>query len=199
MRSNQEKDRRENNTHTACAYGSNDSLGRSGGRRFGKELLDLEPVVERYFQERGSRPSWGHDEVSDSLEGSFHSATAAKTLGSLMGYVTSAILGPCASGTATALRETLPWHIRYSGFEGALPEIRSVIAHIIGSSWRVRESGGINCLGRSTASEPSVVTFHRNTVTREITEAGVGGSIRTGIECLGAKGRSPVTQAPSLY
>jgi len=97
-------------------------------------------------------------------------------------------LGPCASGTATVLRETLPWHIRYSGFEGALPEIRSITARIVNSSWRIGEPGGVGCLARSTATEPSVVNFHRSVVTHEITEASVGGSIRTGPECFGAVG-----------
>ena len=124
------------------------------------------------------------------MEGSFHSRTAAKVLGTLMGYITSAILGPCSVGVATILRETLPWHIRYSGFEGALPEIRSIIAHIVGAAWRIRESGfGITCLARSSAAEPAVVNFHRSVITHEITEANIGGRIRDGAECGNALGQ----------
>lgn len=122
------------------------------------------------------------------LEGSFHSRTAPKVIGSLVGYITSAILGPCASGVATILRETLPWHSRYSGFEGTLPNISSIIGHAANVSARIREAGGITCLYRSTASEPAIISLHRSTVTQEITEAGLTGRIRTGIECFGAAG-----------
>jgi hypothetical protein len=122
------------------------------------------------------------------MEGSFHSRTTVKTIGSLVGYLTRAILGPCASGAATILTETLPWHIRYSGFEGVLPEIRSIIAHIIGGAWRVREPGMITCLARSTAARPSVISFHREPVTHAVTGANVTGRIPTGPECFGVEG-----------
>jgi hypothetical protein len=120
------------------------------------------------------------------LEGSVHSRTFAKTIGSLIGYITSAILGPCAAGTASILRETLPWHARYSGFEGALPAIRSVILHIIGASWRIREGGGINCLARSSAAEPVTERVHVDASGHQT--AGIAGTIRTGAECLGISG-----------
>jgi hypothetical protein len=122
------------------------------------------------------------------MEGSMHSRTVAKVLGSLFGYVTSAILGPCAAGTATILRETLPWHIRYSGFQGTLPNITSYIQHLVGAAWRIREAGGVACLSRSTAAEPVVGTIHRNTVTGRVGEMGISGTIRTGIECFGISG-----------
>jgi hypothetical protein len=119
------------------------------------------------------------------LEGTLHSRTMVKTIGSLMGYITRAILGPCATGAATILTETLPWHDRYSGFNGILPEITSLIVHVIGVSWRIREPGGITCLARSTATNPAVGTFHRNTVSHVLTEAGLSGRIST--DC-GAEG-----------
>jgi hypothetical protein len=122
------------------------------------------------------------------LDGSFHERTTIKDLGSLVGYLTRAILGSCTSGTGTVLTETLPWHIRYSDFEGTLPEIRSVIAHIVSASWRVRESGGIACLARSSVTKPAVITFHRDPVTHVISEAGISGRISTGAECLGVEG-----------
>ena len=77
------------------------------------------------------------------IEGSFHNRTAAKAIGSLVGYLTRAILGSCASGTATILQESLPWHARYSGFTGTLPEITTLRANVIGAALRVREAGGI--------------------------------------------------------
>jgi hypothetical protein len=63
------------------------------------------------------------------LEGSFHSATIAKTLGLLIGYVSRAIFGAgmaCQGGSATVLTNTLPWHVTYEGFSGRLPAITSV-------------------------------------------------------------------------
>jgi hypothetical protein len=121
------------------------------------------------------------------IEGSFHSRTTTKSLGSLVGYITRAVLGPCSAGTATVLTETLPWHIRYSGFEGTLPEIGNIRAHVIGTSLRVREpGGGATCLARTTAAEPGLATFNRETVTGALTTARVGGIVRTGAECFGA-------------
>jgi len=120
------------------------------------------------------------------LEGSFHSRAFAKTIGSLIGHITRATLGPCSNGTATILQEALPWHLRYSGFEGALPAIRSIIFHVIGASFRVREPGGIACHLVTTAAQPGQLRFTRNTVTTEIPEAWFSGRIRTtGAECLG--------------
>jgi hypothetical protein len=121
------------------------------------------------------------------LEGSLHSRTMIKMSGSLIGYITSAILGPCLSGTATILRETLPWHVRYHGFQGILPNISSIITHTVGAAWRVRGPEGANCLARSSAAEPVIGTFHRG-ATHRIEHVGISGTIRTGFECLGISG-----------
>jgi len=160
-------------------------VGAASARNFSVSNQSLRGTFSSVEIEGGA---WGIVRCRITVEGSFHSRTAAKVLGTLMGYITRVALGPCATGTATALTETLPWHVKYSGFQGGLPQINSIIAHIIGSSWRVREAGGINCLGRSTASEPSIAIFHRSTATHEITEAGISGRIRTGSECFGIAG-----------
>jgi hypothetical protein len=118
------------------------------------------------------------------LEGSLHRTTMPKVSGSLIGYITSAILGPCETGTSTILRETLPWHIRYHGFAGTLPNITLIRTHIIGFAWRFREVFGTNCLIRSTAAEPVMATFHRRIETHRLEEVTLNGSIRTGPECL---------------
>ena len=63
------------------------------------------------------------------LEGSFHTRTFAKTAGLLLGYITRAgfDLPNCRStGLSTeikveAVRTTLPWHVQYVDFSGALP------------------------------------------------------------------------------
>src|SRR5690348_4900997 len=57
------------------------------------------------------------------LEGSFHPRSIPKRAGALVGYLTSAVGGTCASGSQTVLREALPWHVRYASFEGTLPDI----------------------------------------------------------------------------
>jgi hypothetical protein len=122
------------------------------------------------------------------LEGTLHSRSMVKTIGSLIGYITRARFGPCTTGSATILTETLPWHVRYSGFTGILPEINSLIVHVIGYAFRIREPGGLTCLARSTAAQPAVGTFHRDTVTHLLTEVGISGRIRVGAECFGAEG-----------
>jgi len=128
------------------------------------------------------------------LEGSFHSRTITKSIGSLIGYLTSATLGPCGTGTATILRATLPWHIRYSGFQGTLPRITSIIAHTE-TRFRIREPFGVTCLFASTAERPATLTFH--------VEAGGGltanrgGTIPAGPECLGTQA-SISSDAPSV-
>jgi hypothetical protein len=118
------------------------------------------------------------------LEGSLHSRTIAKTVNSLIGYVTRADLGPCASGSVTILREVLPWHVQYRGFTGTLPNITTLRAVVIGWSWRFREPGFVTCLIRSTTTEPVNVTFNRE-AGGALSSAEIGGSVRTGGECFG--------------
>jgi len=131
------------------------------------------------------------------LEGSLHSRTIAKVVGSLIGFITRAILGPCSSGSATILTETLPWHTQYRAFTGTLPNITSLSVNVIGSSFRVREPGFVTCLARSTTTEPAIGTFNRE-AGGALTTSEIGGSIRTGGECFGQVGsftsdRGPVT------
>jgi hypothetical protein len=121
------------------------------------------------------------------LDSTLHERTMIKDLGTLMGYITRAILGPCTGGTYTILTSTLPWHIRYSDFTGTLPEINSLIVHVIGFSWRF-SGGGSTCLAISEASHPFVITFHRNPATHLLTEAGLSGRMPTGAECFRVEG-----------
>ena len=69
------------------------------------------------------------------VEGSFHSRTIVKTIGSLLGYVTRAIIGGCTENSATVLTATLPWHLTYEGFSSsrglpAIERIRLLLRHI---------------------------------------------------------------------
>jgi hypothetical protein len=128
------------------------------------------------------------------VEGSFHERTTAKTADRLVGYITRAVLGACAVGQATVLAETLPWHVRYSSFSGALPNITAIQASIVGVATRVREVGGVTCLARTSAEEPATMRFNRE-ATGVITSAVLGGSVRTGEECLGVRGAFTATSS----
>jgi hypothetical protein len=111
------------------------------------------------------------------VEGSFHSRTIPKVV-ALTGYITTAILGTCAEGTASLLRETLPWHIRYSGFAGTLPNITSLRASIVGVSFRIREPF-VTCLATTTSEKPGVITFNREIATGVVSTAELSGRIPT--------------------
>jgi hypothetical protein len=90
------------------------------------------------------------------LSGSFHERTIAKTMGALHGAVTEATtINLCSGGEARALRETLPWHLRYASYVGTLPRISRLIVQIIGMSFRIQPREMIACLFRSTTIEPA--------------------------------------------
>jgi hypothetical protein len=73
------------------------------------------------------------------LEGSLHTRTIVKTVGSLIGYITSAAVaeGSCTGGSAMVMRETLPWHVTYQGFTGTLPSILTVRTTVVRPGFRV--------------------------------------------------------------
>lgn len=86
------------------------------------------------------------------LEGSFHSRTAAKTIGALAGFVTRAVINSaaCRGGHASILTETLPWHSTYEGFTGTLPRITGVRFLLGEADFRMEiPAVGINCLARA--------------------------------------------------
>jgi hypothetical protein len=73
------------------------------------------------------------------LEGSFHTRTIAKVVGSLVGAITKAVVnqGACTNGSGatfngveryngTTSPNTLPWHLTYNSFTGTLPNIQTV-------------------------------------------------------------------------
>jgi hypothetical protein len=138
---------------------------------------------------------FGETVCSLTIEGSFHNRTIPKVAGSLTGLVTRAIVGGCSVGSATLLTETLPWHSRYHGFAGTLPNITSLTADVIGVAMRVREPGSATCLSRSSAAEPVVITANRE-VAGALTNAEIGGAIRVGVECFGAVGSFASDRGP---
>lgn len=91
------------------------------------------------------------------LEGSFHSRTVAKVRDALVAFITRALVNnpACSEGNATILSESLPWHVTFQGFSGALPSIISVRHYLIGAAFQIEPGLGIICLARSSARFPA--------------------------------------------
>lgn len=120
------------------------------------------------------------------LEGSFHARTLAKVFGALVGYITRAVLGPCSTGKATLLIETLPWHEVYAAFNGTLPNISWAESRASSMQVRASEAFGITCLFRSSATEPLI--RRRNMSAGVWVSSELSGTIRLGAECFGVAG-----------
>lgn len=113
------------------------------------------------------------------LEGTLHSSTIVKTAESLIGYVTRANLqrNECVFvGGAThiwflngverdlnnnVVAQSLPWHIRYETFTGALPLIEEVRIRVIPFSFLFLVAGS-SCLYASTVASPARFAIVRN-------------------------------------
>jgi hypothetical protein len=96
-----------------------------------------------------------------SMEGSFHSRTLEKVTRSLIGYITEVrIKRPCSGGESWALTsqegraETLPWHILYERFIGALPNITGIEISDDNIAFSM-ETVGILCLYQSSTTSPA--------------------------------------------
>jgi len=90
------------------------------------------------------------------LSGRFEEATFVKRAGAVGRVTHAGIWRACTGGTATILRETLPWSVNYASFTGTLPEIRTVRLSVVGFSARGHPEGSIECLLRTTATHPLV-------------------------------------------
>jgi len=113
------------------------------------------------------------------LEGSFHTRTFAKVAGSLIGFITRAVVRPgCRGGWGDMrfLTETLPWHLRYASFSGTLPRVTSVTVDLVNWAWNYPGLGA-TCLYRSTAAEPARWIMNRETTTGTITSVRADESI----------------------
>jgi len=93
------------------------------------------------------------------LSGSLHSRTITKTGGALGGFLNTGTVGNCSTGSATILQASLPWHLRYLGFTGTLPNIGSILFNVIGASFRVTTTTGVPCLFTSSATQPVIGAF----------------------------------------
>jgi hypothetical protein len=114
------------------------------------------------------------------IEGSFHSRTISKVSGQLIGYITAVevVSTQCTSGRARANRETLPWHIRFLEFRGALPNITEITQQLVNASFNIEISAfpGLSCRYTTSAREPGIGTARRET-TGQITGLVASGSI----------------------
>jgi hypothetical protein len=105
------------------------------------------------------------------LEGSLHSRTLSKVSGQLIGYVTRVFdrTEACSGGSIRILAESLPWHLRYDRFIGALPSITGIRLQLIGAAYLLTFIGSVNCLFTATATKPAL----------GIAEREAGGTVRT--------------------
>ena len=119
------------------------------------------------------------------LSGSLHTRTSTKTVNSLIGYITEGTVLRCRTGGATINQGSFPWHRRYRGFTGTLPNITGQSETVTGAEWTIREpTFGITCTVRRTESGNAVGTYTLSggTVTRADVSAegrceGVAGAV----------------------
>ena len=100
------------------------------------------------------------------MEGSFHSRTITKAAESLVGYISRAVIGAERCGFFSGAERiefqaaSLPWHVRYESFAGALPNITRVNFRFPSIAFRV--SGAIGtCLYRATTAQPARAWLER--------------------------------------
>lgn len=91
------------------------------------------------------------------MEGSFHARTLAKVVQALVGYITRSTVATsaCTGGRMATLAESLPWHVRYGSFSGALPNITSIALEIVGLTFLFEDGLMYACLYTATAASPA--------------------------------------------
>ncbi len=133
------------------------------------------------------------------LEGSFHYRTIVKRERTLIGYITAvAVRRPCRNGEAWAangreshprlgvLANTLPWHVTYESFAGALPNITSINLLLRGARFKIHSF--FNTLGLyGDATDNITGRAVRNVATGAITtlEPVAGRNTARLVNCLG--------------
>jgi hypothetical protein len=112
----------------------------------------------------GGRPSLM---CNVTLYGSFHGTAFAKVIGEDIGDITLVRFGGtgrCAEARVfVPLAGTMPWHLRYAGFTGALPRITSIRVKITaGGFLLIGEGGGQpeNCLYEFTNEQEFAGAFN---------------------------------------
>ena len=127
------------------------------------------------------------------LEGSFHSRTLTKILGTLVGHITRASVatGSCVGGRMRWLTTRLPWHLKHDTFNGSLPNITSIVYRGVGAEFLLEYTimgVPLSCLYVTSEPKSIFMAFKRDTVTRQLTRieasltdltSSTGGSCRT--------------------
>jgi hypothetical protein len=108
------------------------------------------------------------------VQGTFLNRTIAKQRGGLIGRITAARVGTCTGDAEVyalngeeeldggIVGQTLPWHIVYEGFLGALPAVVAVKVEIVGASLLFEDEFGLPCLYVSTREAPWHGRFELN-------------------------------------
>jgi len=162
-----------------CAVGATLTLAALTAAAAARNLSVSETRATATVRELRFTGGFGTTTCNVTLTGVMHARTMPKVLESLVGLVTEASVGGCSIGSATILRETLPWHTRYNGFSGTLPNITGILIKVIGDQFRIQEPVfGIACLATSTASSPSTATWTREAGGR-LTSVAIGGTVPT--------------------
>jgi hypothetical protein len=114
------------------------------------------------------------------MEGSFHYRTSSKSIGSLTGYITRAVVShPCTgfgeawiyNGIDRALTNnvnSLPWHTTFEGFTGTLPAIASLRLLAIGSRFVIQGVFGVCLSVYGPNSNNAIATLNASGVITEI-------------------------------
>ncbi len=89
------------------------------------------------------------------LEGSFHGRTIAKVVNNLVGAITRATVKEETCTNGRMRTKNLPWHLQYSGFAGALPNITNLELQLTRFRFEIIVSG--LCTGDYGAAEDAVV------------------------------------------
>jgi len=153
---------------------------------FSERAFRLTWPVEEPLVIRKPSESFGIDDLFHcpvTLEGSFHSGTMRKVVGSLVGQVFRAAVGTCAYENswfepAGLLAETLPWHVTYSAFAGTLPRISLLTWQMSGFSfWGVEHSFRIRCLWRATEANPWTIRATRETTGGALTSVALEATV----------------------
>jgi len=162
-------------------------VGTASARRFSSSSQTFRMSFSRLEWENG----FVRTRCPVTLEGSFHSATIAKVSGTLIGFITAVPRGTCTLNTMTVLRETLPWHVRYTSFAASLPAIVQVTLNVIGFAIKGREAvTEVVCLSSpSTAERPVRLILGRETVTGALREPVIEGEVLSENACFQAIGR----------
>lgn|SRR5829696_3083775 len=157
-------------------------------------LVGTASANRRSTSSRNIRATWTALEFIDAfgttvrcpltLEGSLHSAVITKTLGALIGHITRGTINSagCAAGGFTILQANLPWHVRYNGFQGTLPNITAVRTTVINMAFRLQSPSG-TCLFLTTATQPLSMQLNR-AAGGGLTSAVLSGTITSSEACV---------------